>query len=110
MMDENNTTTNNAKIPGGCTGKGFTKGDKRINRRGRPKSFDALRRLAVQIGREIDPASDLPTAEKIMRDWSKGNFNEQKAFIEIAYGKVPDKIEVDGQIVVTPPKRLTHED
>lgn len=107
MSDSNNIARNTKKKP---RGKPFVKGDPRCHRAGRPKSFDALRKLAVQIGREIDPATDLPTVEKIMRDWSKGNFNEQKSFIEIAYGKVPDKLEVDGQIVVNPPKRMDHED
>lgn len=34
---------------GGITGKGFVKGDPRINRKGRPKSFDALRARAIEI-------------------------------------------------------------
>ena len=52
MSDEtrSNTTKNNAeKMPGGITGKGFVKGDPRINRKGRPRTFDQLRRLAISI-------------------------------------------------------------
>ena len=33
--------------------KPFVKGDKRINRNGRPKSFDALRRLAVFVATTV---------------------------------------------------------
>ncbi len=37
---------------GGITGKGFVKGDPRINRGGRPRTFDAARALALKVGNE----------------------------------------------------------
>ena len=89
--------------------KPFVKGDKRINRKGRPRSFDALRELALQIGHEPltigvgDKQMRLTVTEAILRQWAQSkNPQLQKAFIEIAYGKVPDNINLntEGRIVV----------
>jgi hypothetical protein len=101
-----NTATNTA------TGKPFTKGDPRINRKGRPVNFDALRALSVQIAHEVATGKDKATgesvpvvidghkctvAEMILRQWAKsGDWQRQKGFIEIAFGKVPDKVELTG--------------
>ena len=87
--------------------KPFTKGyDPRRNRKGRPKSFDALRALAQQIAREEVQMTDgtyMSRAELILRAWTVDkNPLYQKAFLEIAYGKVPDKIDLSGN--VTTPK------
>lgn len=86
----------------------FTKGDPRINRRGRPKSFDAVRELAQSISHEVAKAGGNPVvvdnhtatvAEMILRQWaSSKNPQLQKAFIELAFGKVPDKLDVDGKM------------
>ena len=86
----------------------FTKGDPRINRKGRPKNFDALRELALQIAHEVAISKDkkcvvingkkVTVAEAILRKWaSSGNHQLQKAFIEIAFGKVPDITEITGK-------------
>ncbi len=95
MTDSSNTTDNQRqKIPGGVTGKGFVKGDKRINRKGRPKSFDQLRALAQQIAHEpISEGNTITVAEAILRTMAKEN---PARFVEIAYGKVPDQIELGG--------------
>ena len=83
---------------GGITGKGFVKGDPRINRKGRPKNFDALRALAQSIANE--PITEVnghkaTVAEMILRKWaSSQNALLQRAFIEVAYGKVPDHIQL----------------
>ena len=78
----------------------FTKGDSRINRNGRPKNLDAMRELAREMGYEpMDIRSDpnaLTYIEAILRDWMKSkNFHKQLAFIQYAFGKVPDKLEVN---------------
>lgn len=85
--------------------KPFKKGDARINRKGRPKSFDALRALAQEIAHETAQAGGadvvinghrVTVAEAIMRTWAQSK-NPQlvKAFIEIAFGKVPDNLNVE---------------
>ena len=90
------------------TGKGgFKKGDPRINRKGRPKNFDALRELALQIAHEVAQSKGecvvvngkkVTVAEAILRKWaSSSNHQLQKAFIEIAFGKVPDITEITGK-------------
>jgi hypothetical protein len=78
----------------------FTKGDSRINRNGRPKNFDAMREMARELGYEpVDIRSDaeaMSYIEAIFRDWMKSkNFHKQLAFIQYAFGKVPDKLEVN---------------
>jgi len=88
----------------------FVKGDPRINRKGRPKSFDALRELARQIAHEkarmknkktgqVEPVvingHAVTVAEMILRQWSQSkNPKMQQHFIEIAFGKVPQNIDV----------------
>jgi hypothetical protein len=80
-------------------GRPFTKGDGRINRRGRPRSFDQFRALAQKIAGEklVTPGgSTLTVAEAILRSWAKSKEPQlQRAFIEFAFGKVPDKLETD---------------
>lgn len=104
------TDSNTAKNTRKPSGKPFSKGDPRINRKGRPKSFDALRELAQQIAHQqaIDIKTGEPSisnghivtiAEAIMRQWAfSKNPQLQKAFIEVAFGKVPDAIQHSGEI------------
>lgn len=105
MMDDSSNTT--PKQQGGVTGKGFVKGDPRINRKGRPKSFDALRELAQQIAHETPTGKDgqqlevnghlVTYAEFILRNWAtSADPRKQQAFMDVAYGKVPQKTEVTG--------------
>jgi len=87
--------------------KPFKKNDARINRKGRPKTFDALRGLAQQIAHEIAKADDgqpvivdgqpITAVEAILRIWSmSANPALQMKFVEVAYGKVPDELQVAG--------------
>lgn len=84
---------------GGITGKGFVKGDKRINRKGRPKTFDALRALAQQIAHEETNIQGVTVVEAILRQWAQSkNPQLQRQFIEVAYGKVPDDLHIQADI------------
>jgi len=86
----------------------FVKGDPRINRNGRPKSFDALRTLAQQIAHETAKAggSDVvidghkvTVTEAVLRQWFQSkDFQKQRAAMEIAFGKVPTPIDVKGEV------------
>ena len=85
--------------PNPSPGTRFAKGDPRINRKGRPKDFDAFRELAQVIANERVVSKDGSTAmtriEMILRSWSlSGNYQLQRAFVEIAYGKVPQAVDV----------------
>lgn len=70
----------------------FKKGDPRINRKGRPKSFDALRDLAVKIAQE--PIKDGATVTVIEAMLRRMAAEDPTKFIEIAYGKVPNPIDI----------------
>src|SRR5574343_1938186 len=94
------------------TGKGgFQERKHQINRLGRPKSFDALRELAQQIAHETAQAGGndvvinghkVTVSEAILRQWAMSkNPQLQRAFIEVAFGKVPDQVDVtsDGEAI-----------
>lgn len=84
----------------------FKKNDVRINRKGRPKSFDKARELAQQIAHEVAKTGDdkplvleghlVTIAEYVLRSWALSkNPTLQIAFFEYAFGKVPTKTEID---------------
>jgi hypothetical protein len=91
------------KVPG----KPFVKGDPRINRNGRPNSFDALRKLAQQLSSEVAKDRD---GNELIRDGHKVTIAEmvlfqmlsdkkqRKEFLEIAFGKVPNEITLGGNV------------
>ena len=72
----------------------FTKGDPRINRNGRPKKFDELRALALEIAAEKDEETGLPRARAILTRWATSKRTEAEMnFIQVAFGKVPDEVK-----------------
>jgi hypothetical protein len=81
------------KQQGGVTGKGFVQGDARINRKGRPRSYDELRKLAQAIANETttdNQGNETTTAVAILRSWARSKQPSlQIAFMEAAYGKPP---------------------
>lgn len=91
----------------------FKPGDPRINRNGRPRSFDGLRSIAQEIaGRRITAlavlslthredvagAEDFTIAQSILYHWAtSGDYRQQSAFLEIAFGKPPEGQADDDQ-------------
>lgn len=85
----------------------FSKGDKNINRNGRPRNFDRFRSLALQIAHEIAKSKNgdpiyfdgrrITVAEAILRQWATSKEPRlQMKFIEVAFGNPPNKIELSG--------------
>ena len=74
--------------------KPFVKGDPRINRKGRPKSFDQLRALAQKLSHEPMGETGRTAVEMILRKLAMEN---PERFLEIAYGKVPQPVEMTGK-------------
>lgn len=82
--------------------KPFAPGDPRINRKGRPKNFDQLRALAKMIANEVIEDKDKNPlgvrVELILRNWFVSpDPRLQIQAMNIAYGKVPDTVELGGK-------------
>ena len=82
----------------------FRKGDTRINRKGRPKTFDAARELAQQIAHQAAVDGDgrpivhdghvMTVIEQILRRWAtSGDGVMERAFVEYAIGKPPQTVD-----------------
>jgi PBSX family phage terminase large subunit len=84
----------------------FVKGDPRINRKGRPKSFDALRKLALaklieqaklQDGKPVlIDGKAVTNLEAILSSFMHSkNIRDRQYMLELAYGKVPEAVLED---------------
>ena len=80
-------------------GRPFTTGDRRINRRGRPRNFDAFTELCQKICHErvtLDDGEVMTRLEVILRDWAQSkDAQKQLAIVQYAFGKPVDKIETN---------------
>lgn len=76
----------------------FVKGDKRCNRKGRPKSFDALRKLAIKIAGETIPGAngdDITRIEAMLRVLTSSKAPADRAlFLAYAFGKPKDEVDI----------------
>jgi len=91
------------------TGKGgFQERKHQINRKGRPPSFDALRKLAQQIAHEevkqngqplIIDGHKVTVVEAILRKWATSP-QHQQLFIEYAFGKVPTAVNMVWEVEI----------
>ena len=82
----------------------FKKGDKRINRDGRPATAASLSALAKRIGHEVATKKNgevltgpdgkpVTVIETILRQWAQ-NPRQQGDFVDRAYGKVATPVDV----------------
>ena len=73
----------------------FVKGDKRINRGGRPKSFDALRKLAQKIAGERPDEADVTRVTDMLIAMSKSkNPSDRALFLAYAFGKPKEEMDI----------------
>ena len=107
-MSGNSSNSGRKRKPGT-----FQSGDPRINRKGRPKSFDTFRALALEIADEkvkvaceklginspTKESENLTVAAFILRKWAFSSEPVlQKAFAEVAFGKVPETLNLSEQL------------
>jgi hypothetical protein len=89
----------------------FAKGDPRINRKGRPRIsvFEELRKAALEIANE-----EVKGKKRVMIILNKmarsNNFQMQQKFLDVAYGKIPDDINVNNKIIYVEPPEPTNPD
>lgn len=89
---------NNGNVPPASKRFGAPHGN-RINKKGRPKGFDECRALAQSIAIETigEGQARMTMIDAIMRKWATSKDPRlQIAFVEYAYGKVPQRQEVTG--------------
>ncbi len=99
MTDEPQDTATKQPIDNPISGnRPFVKGDKRINRKGRPKNFDQLRALAQKIADEalLTPEGKITRIEALLRVLTSSRAPADRAlFLAYAYGKPREQIDVN---------------
>jgi hypothetical protein len=68
----------------------FLPGDRRINRKGRPKSFAQLRETVLRFLAEQDDDASGTRLDTILRELAA---NDPKTLLEYGFGKVPTRLE-----------------
>jgi hypothetical protein len=98
--DEHSNTASNS-TGRAAPGKPFRKGDPRINRKGRPRGFDELRKMAIRIAGETltnkATGEQSTVVDAILRRWiASDDWRASEAFMQYAFGKVPNREEISG--------------
>lgn len=94
-------------IPPQLVGKTLRDRPQDINRKGRPKDFDQLRKMILEMGNEEIQVQvgkgknkktiELTRFERILLDWfNSQGFDKQQAIMQHSFGKIPDKLEISG--------------
>jgi hypothetical protein len=94
--------------PNPHTLKPFVKGDKRINRDGRPKDSVSLSALTRRIAHEVATKKDgspvlgpdgkpMTVIEAILRQWAQSP-KQQEQFVERGFGKVTTPVDLSGEV------------
>jgi len=79
----------------------FVKGDARINRKGRPRTFDAVRKLAVKIAGEQADENEVSRVVLMLREMARSdNPSDRALFLAYAYGKPKEEVEQSGEVKV----------
>jgi hypothetical protein len=81
----------------GREGHTFTKGDPRINRKGRPRKLPALDTLLVEIlGRDAGGTTELHLViEALLKKAKAGDVRSAEILLDRVYGKVPAQLSFD---------------
>ena len=106
MADERSNTAQKQQAPG----KPFTRGDPRINRKGRPRSFDKLRDLVQSMlsepakdkgGNSLEIDGHIATNIEVMLRQAMREPRLLQYLLEVAYGKMPQSVDITsgGQLI-----------
>ena len=94
MTDTGKKQANGRLMPPEDKQFGKPKGNKR-NTKGRPKSFDALRKLAVRIAGEQADEEDLTRVQLMLTAMaSSKNPSDRALFLAYAFGKPKEEVDV----------------
>lgn len=75
--------------------------DPRINTKGRPKSFDQLRALFQEIAaEEVSDGKKTVTRVEYIGRMMAADKKLMKEFLEFAFGKVPQNVDIKGKVGV----------
>lgn len=79
----------------------FVRGDRRINRAGRPKSFLQLRKHVLLFLAEQNDAGSGSRLDTVLHELAR---RDPKALLEFGFGKVPSAVDVNANLTSKPLK------
>lgn len=110
-------------VPPQLVGKNFSAHPENAIHTGRPKDFDQLRKMVLEMGNkeaefEIEVGKGkkkkiqklkMTMFQRILMDWfSSQSFEKQQSIMQHGFGKVPDAIDITskGKSIVIPPEKV----